>query len=319
MYANRLFMLFPVLLALLLGAPVVLAQSASDYLLSPAADQPNDACGKYVTMQNTQNGLCGFTGDFALFAAGNGTTTTIVIVNPATKDVSARVGFNPSGGENENNGNCLLYAILFGGSPGPADFIAYTILPGTSVATSLVYPGQNNGTFNPPPMPNELQMGSITIAFYGPDEATLDAQQAFETIVVPSGTGADGLDSQTTVPFVRELDATALRTQALPKPFSPESVIAVENVSALSQAVRIAVTVNGSPTTFTTPVLGPNALYEGTFGEAFPDLSPTPEELSRGTITFEGVAGGAIIPEILQPSQARLIRYSIRDPRPRHF
>jgi len=38
-----------------------------------------------------------------------------------------------------------------------------------------VYPGQNIDSLNPPPEPNQLGVGTISIGFYGDSEATLGA------------------------------------------------------------------------------------------------------------------------------------------------
>jgi hypothetical protein len=155
--------------------PVALAQyqCASYYFLSPVAAQPNPAYGKYVTLAG---GSCAFAGDFPLFLAGQGNTSRVVMTNRATRDVTFRLGFNcPAGLNGPNNGNRPVYISSFGGPPGAADGIDGTIVPGSPHVFSLVYPGQNIDSLNPPPEPNQLGVGTISIGFYGDSEATLGA------------------------------------------------------------------------------------------------------------------------------------------------
>jgi hypothetical protein len=76
-------------------------------------------------------------------------------------------------------------------------------------------------------------------------------------------------------------------------------IVAVQNISATSQAVQISLTIDGNTIPFTTAVLGPNASYEGTIAATF-GITPTADEISRGTITFEGLAGANIVSGVLQ-------------------
>jgi hypothetical protein len=91
---------------------------------------------------------------------------------------------------------------------------------------------------------------------------------------------------------------------------------AVENISPSSQAISVSPSVNGLPVaSFTTPVLPPNAVYANTFMGAFDESTfPTcvnyavgacwnianPDGLWRGSVAFQGLGGGSIIPLTLR-------------------
>jgi len=185
-----------VLSALLPGMPVALAQyqCASYYFLSPVAAQPNPACGKYVALAG---GSCAFAGDFPLFLAGQGNTSTVVMTNRATRDVTFRLGFNcPAGSNGPNNGNCPVYISSFGGPPGVGDGIDGTIVPGSPFVFSLVYPGQNIDSLNPPPEPNQLGVGTISMIAGRRSAAPPDERRRARDVQGLGSGGAQFLDER---------------------------------------------------------------------------------------------------------------------------
>jgi hypothetical protein len=285
-------------------------------MLAPVASQPSSACGSYMTLNNPSAPPCAGAGELD-FAAGNGTTTEVTITNHGEGNVFLNVGFNPQAGQDAAYfGVCPMYIKNPGGSPVVAEWFTTNASSGSSVVFIMLYPAKDTGLFNPPPEPDQFLMGTVTIAFYANDGATLDHLTA-SAVILTSGSDNGDLPLRAEVPFVRESAASATPP---PMPISatssPENtVLTVTNISATPQAVLVSLLdSSGATRTFTTPVLGPNALYDGTLAEVFPDVSPSPGE--KLTLTFEGFSGGLIIPDILQASVASLhYHIGIGDPR----
>ena len=292
-----------VLLVLLLGTPVVLAQNASSGLLQPLAAQPNPICGNYATMADES---CGLVGELVLFAAGAGWTSLVSLTNTGSSPVDVDAVFAPPAGmAGANDANCPIYVSGFGPAPSVADAIFGTLYPGGSIVFSMFYPGKYNGTLDPPAMPDQLQTGSITVAVYGPDEASLETVTASGSILGPAAKRER--PSHMLIPFVHEVGATASWKLAVPEARGVS--FAVENISSITQAVTATLDIGAKTATFTTPLLPPTGTYVGTLTQAFRETfhpEEVPLSVGRygsagrgGNIAFEGIGGGQFIPLML--------------------
>jgi hypothetical protein len=233
--------------------------------------------------------------DFPWYAAGAGFTSTITVANVGKDNVS--VGFiyqAMSGVDAPNNGDLYVYTtfISFGEqSPVPEEGPGFTVVPGDPVVFSLDYPAEYNGTFNPPPLPNQLQTGPIAVSVFGPDEATLDA------VVFTLNISDANSKRVVNIPLLPELNATNSEELTL---MDSMDNFAVENIGDNCQEVLVSLTRDGVlMASFMTSPLPPDGVYEGTLAGSFQRKVPATD---RGLwhLMFQALGGDPILPAVFE-------------------
>jgi len=303
MNKSRFSLCFLALLVALLGMPVALAQNVSSAMLQPLAAEASLGCGGYATMAD---GSCGLVGDLVLFGAGAGWRSPVSVTNTGSSPVDVICIFVPPDGEaGANDMNIPIYVNSFGSTPMVAGAKFGTLPSGNSMVWTMLYPGQYNGTLNPPAMPDQLQTGSIACRIIGPDKAALDAVTASVSILDPAEKRERPVHM--IIPFVQEAKATPSWKLTIPKVQGVNFV--VENVSTVYQAVTITlVDADGRFETMTTSPLAPNAIFAGTLAENFPETFRAEGETSLSVGRFGSSAhGGSIIFEGVGPIIALIL------------
>jgi hypothetical protein len=290
------------LLVLLLGRPVVLAgqgcigqQTAGQAMLTPLAETSNPICGKYATMGNGAVGICGMVADFPWYAAGAGFTSELKVENAGDGSIQVQYIYQAMEGEDApNDADLFLYTTFTSlgvKSPIPEEGAIFAIPSGDFAAFSVDYPAEYNGTFDPPPLPNQLQTGPIAVSVFGPDEATLDA------VVFTLNISDANSKRVVNIPLLPELNATSSEELTL---MDSMDNFAVENIGDDCQEVLVSLTRDGVlMASFTTSPLPPDGVYEGTLAGSFQRKVPATD---RGLwhLMFQALGGDPILPAVFE-------------------